>query len=157
MRAPCTLTEAVLIVGLCLFAIGSARAVVSVHQEEGADRIAINRVDAHCPDAPREEHVHAHERKCVKLLPSTATGASQASGGLNRAINNSHFVRHRTDDPVADEHSQTRRISATATCGSSFATFSFCALRGFRLFTRGIKGNVSETHFALLLSALGWR
>ena len=31
MRAPCTLTEAVLIVGLCLFAIGSARASVATH------------------------------------------------------------------------------------------------------------------------------
>ena len=57
MRAPCTLTEAVLIVGLCLFAIGSARAVVSAHQEEEADRIAINRVDAQCPDAPRVDRV----------------------------------------------------------------------------------------------------
>lgn len=38
----------------------------------------------------------------------------------NRAINNSHSVRHRTDDPVADEQSQIR-ISDTATCGSSFA------------------------------------
>jgi hypothetical protein len=70
------------------------------------------------------------------------------------AINNSHSVRQRTDGPIADEHSQTR-ISDTATYGSSFAVF--CALRGFRLFPRGTKGNVSETHIALLLSALGWR
>jgi hypothetical protein len=62
MRAPCTLTEAVLIVGLCLFAVGSARAVVSAHQGEEADRIAINRVDAHCPDAPRVEERSACTR-----------------------------------------------------------------------------------------------
>ena len=68
MRAPCTLTEAVLIVGLCLSAIGSARAVVSGHQEEEADRIAINRVDAHRPDAPREERVH-RGKKGVKFNP----------------------------------------------------------------------------------------
>ena len=41
MRAPCTLTEAVLIVGLCLFAIGSARAsaathIAGMHQEKSA-------------------------------------------------------------------------------------------------------------------------
>jgi hypothetical protein len=58
--------------------------------------------------------------ECVKLSPSAATGASRASAGRNRAINNSHSVRHRTDDAVADEHSQIR-ISDTATCGSSFA------------------------------------
>jgi hypothetical protein len=59
MRAPCTLTEAVLIVGLCLFAIGSARAVGSAHQEEETDRNAMNRVDAQSPDAPREERCAA--------------------------------------------------------------------------------------------------
>jgi len=46
MRAPCSLAEAVLIVGLCLFAIGSARAVDSAHQEEQAGRDAMNRLAA---------------------------------------------------------------------------------------------------------------
>jgi len=54
MRAPFTLTEAVLIVGLCLVAIGSAHAVGSAHQEEETDRNAMNRVDAQSRDAPRE-------------------------------------------------------------------------------------------------------
>ena len=46
--------------------------------------------------------------------------ASRAAAGRNRAIDNSHSVRHRTDHVVADEHSQCR-ISDTVTCGSSFA------------------------------------
>jgi hypothetical protein len=41
MRAPCTLTEAVVIAGLCLFAIGSARGsaathIARMHQEKSA-------------------------------------------------------------------------------------------------------------------------
>ena len=65
MRAPCTLTEAVLIVGLCLFAIGSARAVVSAHQEEKTDRNAMQSRRRTSPDALREARVH-RGRKTVK-------------------------------------------------------------------------------------------
>ena len=65
MRAPCTFTEAVLIVGLCLFAIGSARAVGSAHQEEETDRSAMSRADAQSPDAAREDRSREQLRSDV--------------------------------------------------------------------------------------------
>jgi len=69
MRAPCTLTEAVLIVGLCLFAIGSARAsaathIAGMHQEKSA----CTRKEGNASSCPRLRQPELHKLNPAPLI-----------------------------------------------------------------------------------------
>jgi hypothetical protein len=63
MRAPCTLTEAVVIAGLCLFAIGSARGSAATHiARMQQEKSACTRMEGNVVPALRQPGLHKHPR-----------------------------------------------------------------------------------------------